>query len=39
MRDLVLIIPLNAQNPIVSSAKQSHRVSLSVAGSGIGDVL
>jgi hypothetical protein len=39
MRDLVLIIPLNAQNLIVSSAKTSHRVTLLVGGSRIGDVL
>jgi hypothetical protein len=39
MRDLVLISSLNAQNLIVSNAKMSHRVALSVGGSGIGDVL
>jgi hypothetical protein len=39
MRDWVLIISLNAQNPIVSNAKMSHRVTLSVGGSGIGGVL
>jgi hypothetical protein len=39
MRDLVLIIPLNAQKPIVSNAKMSHRVALLVGGSGINDAL
>jgi hypothetical protein len=39
MRDRVLISSLNAQSLIVSNAKTSHRVSLSVGGSGIGDVL
>jgi hypothetical protein len=39
MQDLVLISSLNAQNLIVSNAKTSHRVALSVGGSGIGDVL
>jgi hypothetical protein len=39
MRDLVLISSLNAQNPIESNAKTSHRVTLSVGGSGIGGVL
>jgi hypothetical protein len=39
MRDLVLISPLNAQNPIISNAKMSHRVSFSVGGSKIGDAL
>jgi hypothetical protein len=39
MRDLVLIIPLNSQNPSVSNAKMSHRVALSMGGSGIGAVL
>jgi hypothetical protein len=39
MQDWVLIISLNAQNPIVSNAKTSHRVALSVGGSWIGVVL
>jgi hypothetical protein len=39
MRDLVLISPLNFQNMIVSTAKTSHHVALSVGGSGIEDVL
>jgi hypothetical protein len=39
MWDLVLISPLNAQNPIVYNTKTSNHVSLSVGGSGIGDVL
>jgi hypothetical protein len=39
MRDWVLIISLNAQNPIVSNAKMSHHVALSVGGSRIGGVL
>jgi hypothetical protein len=39
MRDLVLISSLNAQNPIVYNAKTSHRVALSVGGSGIRVVL
>jgi hypothetical protein len=39
MRDLALIRSLNAQNPIVSNAKTSHRVALSVGGLGIRDVL
>jgi hypothetical protein len=39
MRDLALISPLNAQNPIVSNIKMSHRVIVSVVELGIGDVL
>jgi hypothetical protein len=35
MKDRILIISLNAQNMIVSNAKMSRRVSLSVGGSGI----
>jgi hypothetical protein len=39
MWDLVLIIPLNTQNLIIYNAKMSHRVVLSMDGSGIEDVL
>jgi hypothetical protein len=39
MQDRVLISSLNAQNPIISSAKMSHHVTLSVGGLGIGGVL
>jgi hypothetical protein len=39
MKDLVLISSLNSQNSIVSNAKMSHRVVLSVGGLGISDVL
>jgi hypothetical protein len=39
MQDRVLISSLNAQNTIVSNAKTSHCVALSVGGLGIGDVL
>jgi hypothetical protein len=36
MQERVLIISLNAQNMIVSNAKTSHHVTLSVGGSGSG---
>jgi hypothetical protein len=39
MQDWVLINSLNDQNPIVSYDKTSHRIPLSVGGSGIGGVL
>jgi hypothetical protein len=39
MQYLVLISPLNAQNPIVSNVETSHYVSLLVGGLGIRDVL
>jgi hypothetical protein len=35
MKDRILISSLNAQNMIVSNAKTSRRVSLSVGGLGI----
>jgi hypothetical protein len=35
MNDRILIISLNAQNYIISNAKTSRHVSLSVGGSGI----
>jgi hypothetical protein len=39
MRSRVLISSLNAQNLIVPNVKTSHRVTLSVGGLGIRDVL
>jgi hypothetical protein len=39
MWDFLLISSLNAQNLIVSDAKTSHHLSLSVGGSRIEDVL
>jgi hypothetical protein len=39
MQDWVLISSLNAQNMIVSNAKMSHYVTLSVGGSRMGGML
>jgi hypothetical protein len=39
MQYLVLIIPLNAQNLIISNAKMTHRFAFSVGGLGIGNAL